>query len=139
MTVTNVDSDLDRLTLTLVAEFSAPVEQVWELWADPRQLERWWGPPGYPATFSEHELVPGASSAYYMTSPEGERFPGWWRVETVGPALELTFTDGFSHPDGTPNTEMPITDSRVAPDRTGWRHADGGRSPDSPPAPTWTR
>ena len=48
MTVTNVDSDLDRLTLTLVAEFSAPVEKVWELWSDPRQLERWWGPPGIP-------------------------------------------------------------------------------------------
>ena len=49
-----------------------------------------------------------------MTSPEGERFPGWWRVETVDPPSGLTFTDGFSHPDGTPNTEMPITDSRVA-------------------------
>jgi uncharacterized protein YndB with AHSA1/START domain len=35
-------------------------------------------------------------------------------VETVDPPSRLTFTDGFSHPDGTPNTEMPITDSRVA-------------------------
>ncbi len=52
MTVTTVDTDLDARTLTLVAEFDAPVERVWELWADPRKLERWWGPPGYPATSS---------------------------------------------------------------------------------------
>jgi len=50
MTVTSVDKDLDDLTLTLTADFDAPIERVWELWADPRKLERWWGPPEYPAT-----------------------------------------------------------------------------------------
>jgi uncharacterized protein YndB with AHSA1/START domain len=114
MTVTSVDADLDSLTLTLVADFTAPAEKVWDLWADPRKLERWWGPPGYPATFSTHELTPGASSAYYMTSPDGEKYPGWWTVQTVSPPTSLTFIDGFSHPDGTPNTEMPVTDTRVS-------------------------
>jgi uncharacterized protein YndB with AHSA1/START domain len=114
MTVTSVDTDLDALTLTLVADFAAPPERVWELWSDPRKLERWWGPPGYPATFTEHELTPGALSSYHMTGPDGERFPGWWRVQTVSPPTSLTFTDGFSQPDGTPNPEMPVTDSRVA-------------------------
>jgi uncharacterized protein YndB with AHSA1/START domain len=31
--------DFDSLSLTLVAEFDAPIERVWQLWADPRQLE----------------------------------------------------------------------------------------------------
>lgn len=48
MTVTRVDKDYDRLTITFVADFDAPVERVWQLWADPRQLERWWGPPSMP-------------------------------------------------------------------------------------------
>lgn len=113
MTVTSVETDLESLTLILVADFAAPVQRVWELWADPRQLERWWGPPGYPATFSEHDLTPGGTSAYYMTSPEGERYPGWWRIQTVAPPTALAFTDGFSHPDGTPNMEMPVTESRM--------------------------
>ena len=60
MTVTSVDTDLDTLTLTLIADFTAPIEQVWQLWADPRQLERWWGPPTYPATFTRHDLSPGS-------------------------------------------------------------------------------
>ena len=57
MTVISVDKDSTRLTLDLVAEFDAPLERVWELWADPRKLERWWGPPTHPATFERHELA----------------------------------------------------------------------------------
>ena len=52
MTVTAVQKDPVNLTLTLTAEFDATPERVWELWSDPRQLERWWGPPSYPATSS---------------------------------------------------------------------------------------
>ena len=69
MTVTTIDKDTEALTLTLVADFAAPVEAVWELFADPRKLERWWGPPTYPATFVEHDLTPGALVTYYMTGP----------------------------------------------------------------------
>ena len=54
MSVTSVDTDYDNLTTTLVADFDAPIDEVWQLWADPRKLERWWGPPTYPATFEKH-------------------------------------------------------------------------------------
>ena len=63
MTVTAVHKDADALTMTLTAEFDAPPERVWDLWADPRQLERWWGPPGWPATFTSHDLAPAATSS----------------------------------------------------------------------------
>ena len=86
MSVTRVDRDTEDLTLTLIADFDGiPVEQVWELWADPRQLERWWGPPTYPATMEEHDLTPGGTVTYFMTSPEGERHRGWWRITAVDP------------------------------------------------------
>ena len=39
MSVISVEKDLDSLSLTLVADFDAPIDRVWELWADPRQLE----------------------------------------------------------------------------------------------------
>ncbi|MFE9924736.1 SRPBCC domain-containing protein [Streptomyces sp. NPDC005774] len=113
MTVTNVDKDLDRLTLTVIADFAAPIERVWQLWADPRQLERWWGPPTYPATVEEHDLTPGGEVTYFMTGPEGEKFGGWWRIATVTPPTALEFTDGFSGPDGKPNPEMPTTMVRM--------------------------
>jgi uncharacterized protein YndB with AHSA1/START domain len=109
MSVTSIDKDFDRLTLTLIADFDAPVEQVWQLWADPRRLERWWGPPTHPATVEQHDLTPGGSVTYFMTSPEGERFRGWWQVTSVNPPKSLEFTDGFADQDGTPIADMPTT------------------------------
>jgi uncharacterized protein YndB with AHSA1/START domain len=107
MTVTSIVKDLDNLTLTLVAEFDAPVERVWQLWADPRQLERWWGPPTYPATVHAHDLTPGGAVAYVLTGPRGETTRGWWRVTSVDPPKSLEFTDGFADHDGTPIADGP--------------------------------
>jgi uncharacterized protein YndB with AHSA1/START domain len=108
MSVTSVDKDFDSLTLTLIADFDAPIERVWELWADPRKLERWWGPPGYPATVEDHDLTTGGDVTYFMTGPEGDRHRGWWRITSVDPPSSLEFEDGFANEDGTPNTELPV-------------------------------
>jgi uncharacterized protein YndB with AHSA1/START domain len=96
MPVTDVQHDLDALTLTITADFAAPVERVWEVYADPRQLERVWGPPGYPATFVDHELAPGGRMTYYMTSPEGERYFSYWDVTEVHEPRRFDFKDGFA-------------------------------------------
>lgn len=103
MTVINHHVDTDNLTLTFVAEFEAGVERVWQIWEDPRLLERWWGPPTYPATFVRHELAPGGESRYYMTGPEGDIARGWWKTLTADPPNSLTFEDGFAGDDGEPS------------------------------------
>lgn len=113
MTLTSVEKDLDALTLTVTAEFDAPVERAWQLWADPRQLERWWGPPTYPATFVEHDLTPGGRVTYFMTSPDGEQYHGWWRVVTVDAPGKLEVEDGFGQADGTIDEAMPVTNMLV--------------------------
>jgi uncharacterized protein YndB with AHSA1/START domain len=113
MTVTAVRKDPERLTMTLDAEFDASPERVWQLWADPRQLERWWGPPTYPATFTRHDLVPGSRVEYHMTGPAGDQPRGFWDIVEVDPPRELVFRDGFANDDGTPNTDMPANEVRV--------------------------
>ncbi|MBD3010272.1 MULTISPECIES: SRPBCC domain-containing protein [unclassified Streptomyces] len=113
MSVTSVEKDVDRLTLTLIADFHAPVERAWRLWADPRQLERWWGPPDYPATVEEYDLTPGGDVTYFMTGPEGEQYRGWWRILSVDPPTSLEFTDGFADQHGKPIDSMPTTTVRV--------------------------
>jgi uncharacterized protein YndB with AHSA1/START domain len=109
MSVIRAEKDFDSLSLILLAEFDASIERVWQLWADPRQLERWWGPPTHPATVEKHELTIGGEVTYFMTGPGGEKSRGWWRVTSVNPPRSLEFTDGFAHQDGTPNAEMPTT------------------------------
>lgn len=113
MPVTDVSKDLDALTLTVTAEFDASAERVWQLWSDPRQLERWWGPPSHPATFTDHEIVPGGRAAYFMTAPDGKEYHGWWRIEEVEPPAHLRFEDGFADEEGKPNAEMPTTIATV--------------------------
>ena len=97
MTVTAVRKDPQTLTMTLEAEFEASPERVWQLWADPRQLERWWGPPGYPATVTRHDLAPGSRVDYYMTGPAGDRHHGYWEVIEADAPHRLVFRDGFAH------------------------------------------
>ena len=107
--MSNVDKDYDNLTVTVVAEFDASIDQVWELWSDPRKLERWWGPPGWPATVETHDLTPGGQVKYLMTGPEDETHHGVWRVTALLPPTSLEFTDAFADTDGTPIADMPVT------------------------------
>ena len=113
MTVVSSGRDADALTMTFVAELDADVESVWDLWEDPRKLERWWGPPGWPATFEQHELEVGGSSAYFMTGPDGETSRGWWEVTTVDPPTRLEFDDGFADETGANQEDMGTTHSVV--------------------------
>jgi uncharacterized protein YndB with AHSA1/START domain len=108
MTVTAVHKDPDKLTLTLDAEFDATPDQVWNLWADPRKLERWWGPPAYPATFTSLDLRPGGRAQYFMTGPDGAATPpGYWEIVAVDPPRRIEVIDGFANADGSPNEDMP--------------------------------
>jgi uncharacterized protein YndB with AHSA1/START domain len=107
MPVTDVNKDLDALTMTITAELDAGAERIWEMWSDPRQLERWWGPPSFPATFVEHDLTPGCRTAYFMTGPDGQKYHGWWLIEEAEPPRRLRLADGFADDEGNPNEEMP--------------------------------
>lgn len=109
MPVNDVTPDLDARTITINAEFAAPVERVWQIYADPRQLEKIWGPPTYPATVVDHEFKPGGKVTYYMTGPEGEKFGGYWEIESVDEPHGFTFLDGFADADLNPITDMPVS------------------------------
>ena len=107
MPVTSLAQDPAALTMTVVADFPVPVQRLWEVYADPRQLERFWGPPTYPAQFTRHDATVGGLSAYTMTGPEGDVSRGYWRWLGVEPQQSFEVLDGFALADGTPNTDLP--------------------------------
>jgi uncharacterized protein YndB with AHSA1/START domain len=113
MSVTNVHKDTEQLTMTVTAEYDVTADRAWQLWADPRQLERWWGPPTYPATVEKHDLTPGGHVSYYMTGPEGDQARGWWNVLEAEPPRLLVLEDGFADETGAPNAAMPTMVMRV--------------------------
>ena len=107
MPITSITSDADALSLTVVGDYPVPVERLWEAYADPRQLERFWGPESWPATFTRHDMEPGGRSEYYMTGPDGGTSRGWWRFLAVEPGRRFEVEDGFSDEEGRPNDRMP--------------------------------
>ena len=113
MTVTEVRRDSTALTMTVTSEWDAPIAHVWQLWADPRKLERWWGPPTYPATVVDHDLRPGGRVSYFMTSPEGDEHHGWWRVVSVEEPNRIEVEDGFADSEGNADDAMPTTQFTV--------------------------
>jgi uncharacterized protein YndB with AHSA1/START domain len=123
MTITSVQKDTEALSMTLAAEFDAPAERVWQLWEDPRQLERWWGPPSYPATVTSHDLRAGGRVEYHMTGPDGDQSKGYWEILEAEPPHRLVFNDGFANDDGTPNTDLPLNSARVTIEDIGGRRS----------------
>jgi uncharacterized protein YndB with AHSA1/START domain len=107
MPVTSVSHDPDALTMTVVADFAAPLHRLWDAYLDPRQLERFWGPPTYPATFTRHDAAAGGISSYAMTGPDGDVSRGYWQWLSVKAQESFEVLDGFSRADGSANTEMP--------------------------------
>lgn len=109
MSITGIEKDPERFTMTVTAEYDVTAERAWQLWDDPRQLERWWGPPTYPATVYRHDLRAGGGVGYKMTGPEGDTHHGYWEVVEAQAPRRLVVDDGFAHEDGTPNTDLPRT------------------------------
>lgn len=109
MPITAVTSNAEALSLTIVGDYPVPVARLWAAWADPRQLERFWGPPEWPATFTRHEMTVGGRAEYHMTGPDGSTAHGWWRFVAVEPERRLEVEDGFAHEDGSPDDTMPVT------------------------------
>jgi uncharacterized protein YndB with AHSA1/START domain len=105
--ITLVTKDPQALTMTVVAEFPVPLQRLWDAYADPRRLERFWGPPTHPATFLRHDMAVGGRSEYVMTGPEGQVSRGYWEYLDVQPLASIEVRDGFAHPDGTPDTDQP--------------------------------
>jgi Uncharacterized conserved protein len=107
MPVTDVTTDPEALTMTLVADFAAPAERLWAAFTDPRQLDRFWGPPGWPATFTEFDFAIGGHARYHMTSPQGERSSGAWEFLAIDEPRGFDVLDSFVNDIGEPLEGMP--------------------------------
>jgi uncharacterized protein YndB with AHSA1/START domain len=119
MTVPTVRKDPDRLTMTIVAEFDATRDRVWELWADARQFERWWGPPGLPATVTRHELWPGGRVEYHMTGSDGVQVRAYLDVVEAEAPIRLILRDGYVADDDAPGADLPANELRVTIEAVG--------------------
>lgn len=64
---------------------NAPVEKVYNAFADPQVLARWWGPEGFTNTIHEFDLRPGGKWALTMHGPEKGHYQNASIFERVEP------------------------------------------------------
>ena len=107
MPVTDVTTDAENLTMTVVADFAAPIERVWSAYSDPRQLERFWGPPGWPATFTAWDHTVGGRAVYSMSGPRGEKSSGAWEFVSIDAPNSFEVIDSFVDESGKPLDGFP--------------------------------
>ena len=99
MPLTSVTKDVATLSLTVVGDYPVPRERLWDAFADPRKLERFWGPPFAPATFTRHDFTAGGRAEYFLTGPAGERWSGSWKFTAVNPTTDFEALDGDDNAD----------------------------------------
>ena len=107
MPVTDVTTDAENLTMTVVADLAASVDRVWAAYTDPEQLNRFWGPPGWPATFTAWDHTVGGRANYTMNGPRGEKSSGYWEFLSIDEPNGFEVLDGFADESGAPNDELP--------------------------------
>ena len=99
MPLTSVTQDAAMLTLTVVGDYAVPQQRLWDAFTDPRQLERFWGPPAFPATFTLHDFRVGGRAEYFLALPEGKQWTGSWKFTAIDAI------DAFEAHDGDDNVD----------------------------------
>ncbi len=88
-----IDNDSEH-TLVLERDFDAPVELVWDMWADPVHFARWYGPDGASVPRVEFDLRPQGRRFVCMevNTPSGPR-----RMYFVGAFTEVVERSRLSY------------------------------------------
>lgn len=117
-------STLDKEAAPLAAReilstrhFTRSREQIWDAFADPQRLARWWGPAGFRNTFEVCEFRPGGPWRFTMHGPDGKDYPN----RSVFHAVEAPARIVLEH-ENAPHFELLITLSAEAGGtRLDWR------------------
>lgn len=113
MPIESVSTSRADLTLSIVAAFPVSRLVLWDAYLDPRQVERFWGPPAYPATFVRHDGFVGGRSTYAMTGPDSQVSAGYWDWLSVERPSCFQVRDGFLDGEGNADPNLPSVEMTV--------------------------
>ena len=74
---------VDDRTLFTERRMAALPQRVWQAFADPAQLTRWWGPDGFTNAFEHFDFRPGGGWRFWMIGPDGQRYWNENRFDTL--------------------------------------------------------
>jgi uncharacterized protein YndB with AHSA1/START domain len=101
MTMADGQQTMSEHTVVIERELDAPRELVWQVWTDPDEVAKWWGPAGFttPREKIEFDLKPGGVSRMTMVGPDGQEYPDEGTFRVVDPPSRLSFgEETTNHP-----------------------------------------
>ncbi|MDB5507174.1 MAG: Activator of Hsp90 ATPase 1 family protein [Devosia sp.] len=86
------------LTIISTRWFAFAPEAIFEAFADPARLARWWGPAGFSNTIVEFEFNAGGKWSTIMRAPDGSEFPNDAEFREITPSRRIAFAHAPPHP-----------------------------------------
>ena len=116
------DSTISKDSVVIERVFNAPVDLIWQMWTQPEQFKKWYGPQGFTVPVADMEFRVGGKRLICMSSPDGsmkmwttgeyvEIIPNERLVYTESPADEngnLVSPSAMGMPEGYPATTEVI-------------------------------
>ena len=97
--------------LVLERVIDAPRERVWQAWADPKQVVKWFAPKPYTLSIEKMDLRTGGSFSMAMHSPEGQTHAFSGTYPEIDPPSKIVWTGEFpGDPKGNMRTEIHFDD-----------------------------
>ena len=109
MPVTDVQQDLDNLTLTITADFAAPVAAHLAGLRRPASAGEGLGAADLPGDRGRPRPHARRPHDVFMTGPDGDKHAGYWAITAVDEPTGFSFDDGFADLDFNPNPELPVS------------------------------
>lgn len=90
--------------IVITRVFDAPLERVWSVWTDPKELMKWWGPKDFTCPKGTNDLRVGGKYHYCMRGPAGTEFDkDMWSggvYKEIVPMKKIVATDHFMDAEG---------------------------------------
>ena len=81
--------------IVITREFSAPRQLVWDVWTQPKHIEKWFGPKGFSTRVEKLDFKVGGRSVYVMIGPDGVEYPSTGVFKEIVPIEKIVSTDEF--------------------------------------------
>jgi uncharacterized protein YndB with AHSA1/START domain len=95
-------------TVSIVKEFDAPRDMVWDAYTKPELLDQWWAPKPFSSRTKVMEFREGGRRFYAMVSPEGQERWVLQKFKSITPKSNFKLFNAFA--DENENPQLPGSD-----------------------------
>lgn len=105
----SAEAPTDAPTLIVRRVLDAPRERVFEAFADPQQVDQWFGPDGFRNTTHGHDFRPGGAWRHTMHGPDGTEYPNRSVFVEIAPPERIVWDQGWDRDGFEPMHRTSIT------------------------------